>query len=100
MKKGWGRLDFSEEVEIKTLRRLFDTLQLQIVTTIETRNALHESSEFELHKLSSKKPGLLEEVAAAQIQAIATEIVQLESQAEKLDAEISELTGANEPPIK
>lgn len=100
LKKDWGRLDFSEEVEIRTLRRLFDTLQLQIVTTIETRNALHESSEFELYKLSSEKPGLLEELAAAQTQAIAVEIAQLESQAEKLDAEISELTGASEQPIK
>ena len=93
LRQGWVSLDFGDEAELKNLRRLFDTLQLEIVTTLDSRNALHESAEFELCQLCAKTPGLLEEVAAGQIEVIAAEIAQLQAQAGQLEAEIAELTG-------
>lgn len=93
LRQGWVSLDFGEEAELKNLRRLFETLQLEIVTTLDSRNALHESAEFELCQLCAKTPGLLEEVAAGQMEVIAAEIAQLQAQAGQLEAEIAELTG-------
>ncbi len=97
LRQGWTSLDFSDDLEIKTLRKLLATLQLEIVNMIESLNKLHESSEYELYKLSIKQPGLLQRVANEQINAIAAEIVELETEAERLKAEIVELTGADDP---
>lgn len=93
LRAGWSSLKFDDEEESKNLRRLPDTLQLQIVSTMDALNNLRASPEFELHTLNSKKPTMLEEVAAEQSRAIAAEIAELEAKAEKLKAEIIELTG-------
>ena len=93
LRQGWVCLDFGEEAELKNLQRLFDTLQLEIVTTLDSLNTLHESAEFELCQLCAKAPDLLQEVAAGQIEVISAQIVQLHAQAEQLEADIAELTG-------
>lgn len=92
-RQGWGSLDFNDEAELKNLRRLFDTLQLEIVTTLDSLNVLHESAEYELSQLCAQKSALLEEVAASQIELIAAEIAQLQAQGEQLEADIAALTG-------
>lgn len=92
LRQGWVSLDFGDEAVLKNLQRLFDTLQLEIVTTMESRNALHDSAEFELHRLCAQTPGLLEDVAAGQIKVIATEIAELKVQAVQLETDIAELT--------
>lgn len=97
LRHGWVSLDFGEEAELKNLQRLFETLQLEIVTTLKSRNTLHESAEFELCRLCAQTPGLLEEVAAGQIEVRAAEIAQLQAQAEQLEADIAALTGDLEP---
>ena len=99
LRAGWVSLDFGDAGEVRSLHRLLDTLQLEILTTLESLNDLHESPEFTLCQLSAKKPGLLEEVAAAQALALAAEIAQLQAQAEQLNTEIAELTGDNGPAI-
>lgn len=99
LRAGWANLDFEDAAESKNLRRLLDTLQLEIVSTMDLLNELHESPEFELYSLSTKKPTLLEEVAAEQGRELAAEIVELTAMAEKLKADIAELAGENEPVI-
>jgi len=99
LRAGWVSLDFGDAGEVRSLHRLLDTLQLEILTTLESLNDLHESPEFTLCQLSAKKPGLLEEVAAAQALALTAEIAQLQAQAEQLNTEIAELTGGDGPAI-
>ena len=99
LRSGWPSLDFSDAVEAKNLRRLLDTLQLEIVSTIEMINDLRDSPEFELSALSSKNPTLLDEIAAEQSKAIAAELIELTATAEKLKVEITELTGNTDPVI-
>lgn len=99
LRSGWGRLDFCDALESTKLRRLLDTLQIEIVSILDNLNELHESPEFELCQLSAKQPTLLEEVAADQCKSIDAEISELESIAEKLRAEINELIGSGESPI-
>ena len=62
LRAGWASLDFGDAGEVRSLRRLLDTLQLEILTTLESLNDLHESPEFTQCQLSANKPGLLEEV--------------------------------------
>ena len=97
LRQGWASLDFSDAAELTHLRRLLDTLQIDIIALMELLNQLHESAEYELYKLSVTAPEILGEVAAEQAKAIAAEIVTLEAKAEKLANEILELTGEPAP---
>lgn len=96
LRKGWASLDFDDGAEIQSMRRLLDTLQIEILTAMDSLNDLHNSPEFELYQLCARKPSLLDEIAAEQAKVIAAEIAQLESQAAQLQSEISDLVGHSE----
>ena len=98
LRQGWTKLDFADEGELKLMRKLYATLQLEIVNVLEAINHLRESDNFELHSLAEKQPTLLQEVASDQIKAINAEIAELESRAAQLNLEIAELTDRS-PPI-
>ena len=93
LRQGWASLDFSEEVELTQLRRLYETLQLEIITVLETLNQLRESPDYELCQLSEKKPSLLDELAAERAKVLEKESAELEHEAEQLAEEIKELNG-------
>ncbi len=59
-------LDFSDEVELAELRRLYESLQLEIVAVIESLEQLKESAEYELCGIVERRPSVLDEVAAEQ----------------------------------
>lgn len=46
------------------MRRLHETLQLEIIAVLESLNRLRESPDYELRQLSERKPGVLDEQAA------------------------------------
>jgi len=93
LRQGWAKLDFSDEVELAQLRRLYETLQLEIITVIESLNQLRESPEYELCQLSEQKSGVLDELAAERTKLLETESSELEKQADRLAKEIKELNG-------
>lgn len=95
LRQGWASLDFGDVLELKYLRRLYDTLQLEIVSTMDALNELYESRDYTLHRLSAEQPSLLEDVAKDQANTIEAEIAQLKEKAKRLDEEINELTGGN-----
>ncbi len=99
LRQGWTTLDFSDANEIESLRKLLETLQAEIINKIEALNNLHESPDYELYQLSSRQPGLLDETGADLAKTISAEIVQLETEAEKLRSEIAELMETDEVPI-
>jgi DNA polymerase III epsilon subunit-like protein len=99
LRQGWAKLDFSDEVELAQLRRLYETLQLEIISVIESLNQLRESPDYELCRISEQKPGVLEELAAERKKLLEKETAELRQQAEKLAEEIKELTGAEQPQI-
>src|SRR5207245_11597377 len=45
LRQGWATLDFSDEAELAQLRRLHETLQLEISAVLESLNRLRESPE-------------------------------------------------------
>jgi DNA polymerase-3 subunit epsilon len=93
LRQGWASLDFSEEVELAQLRRLYETLQLEIVTVLESLNQLRESPDYELWQLSEKQPDLLNELATERAKVLEKESAELEHEVERLADEIKELNG-------
>jgi DNA polymerase-3 subunit epsilon len=93
LRQGWASLDFSDAAEIGQLRRLYETLQLEIISVIESLNLLRESPDYELCQLSGQKAGVLDELASERARLLDQESAELEKQAERLAGEIKELNG-------
>lgn len=94
LQQGWTSLDFGDVLETKLLKRLYETLQMEIVSTMDALNELYESGDYSLYRLCTEKPNLLEEVAKEQANVIEAEIAQLKETAQRLDEQINELSGA------
>lgn len=93
LRQGWATLDFSDAAELAQLRRLHETLQLEIIAVLESLNRLRESPDYELCQLSERKPGVLDELAAERKKLLEKESGELQQQADKLAEEIRELSG-------
>jgi DNA polymerase-3 subunit epsilon len=93
LRQGWTGLDFSDEVELAELRRLHESLQLEIITVIESLEQLKESAEYELCGIVEQRPGVLDELAAERVKLLEKESAELQQEAEKLANEIKELSG-------
>jgi len=93
LRQGWATLDFSDEAELAQLRRLHETLQLEIIAVLESLNRLRESPDYEHCQISEKKSGVLDELAAERKKLLEKESAELEKQAAKLVEEIKELAG-------
>jgi len=97
LRQGLGSLDFSDEAELAKLRRLYEMLQGRILSLLDALEQLRESGDYELYRLSRKRPEFIQEVAEQQAEAIASEIAELKAEAEQLTQEIEGLTGATDP---
>lgn len=97
LKQGWGHLDFTDSIEAASLRKLFETLQLQIVLMLDALNELRRDARYELHQLSQEREGYLQEVARTHVQALDEEITALALESGALSEEIEMLTGRPAP---
>ena len=94
LRQGWAALDFGEEREIAQLRRLWESLELEIIRVLEAINALKESPDYELHRLTSQTPAFFDETVRRHVASLEKEVATLESEAVELAKEIEELTEA------
>ena len=85
---------FSSRIEIAQLRKLLESLELEILRVIEESDRLHESPEFELYELTAKNAEMFEEIVCKQTALLEKEIVDLTNEAERLSKEIAALTHA------
>jgi len=92
LRQGWTALDFSDEAELSQLRKLYESLQLEIIEVLEQLNRLRESPDYELCQISEKKPGMLDELATERKKLLEKESAELEKQASQLAEEIKELS--------
>ena len=97
LRQGWASLDFREEEQVARLRKLWESLELEILSVLEAINRLRESADFELYELTAKQPEMLDRVVAKQVAGLEKEISELASEAERLGKEIEELTGKAAP---
>jgi predicted transcriptional regulator len=80
-------------VDLAQLRRLHETLQMEIIAVLEALNQLRESPDYELCQISEQKPGVLDELAAERKKVLEIESAELETLASRLEEEIKELSG-------
>ncbi|MDE3067964.1 MAG: J domain-containing protein [Verrucomicrobiota bacterium] len=113
LRQGWTGLDFSDspreiggaarggvegvisrgEVELAELRRLRESLHLEIIAVIESLEQLKESAEYELCGIAEQRPGVLDELAEERTKLLEQDSAELQQEAEKLAEEIRELSG-------
>ncbi len=77
LRQGWASLDFREEEQVARLRKLWESLELEILSVLEATNRLRESPDFELYALTAKQPEMLDGVVAKQIALLEKEISRL-----------------------
>ena len=99
LRQGWAALDFGEERELAQLRRLWESIELEIIRVLEAGNALKESPDCELHRLTTQTPAFFDETVKRHVESLEKELTLLESQADELVKEIEELTGEAVPGI-
>jgi DNA polymerase III epsilon subunit-like protein len=92
-KLGGGRIDLSEETEVNQLRRLYESLQAQILELLESIDELRSDPKYELSQLAARRPNYLNDVAEDYRKQIDLECEILEAESEALALEIQELTG-------
>ena len=93
-RNNFGSLDFSDELQVGKLRNLLASLEAELLNVIERRNEMLESTEFELYKLSTIDPQIVQRAAREHSAAIDLDIQELTLEASCLEQEIAELTGA------
>jgi DNA polymerase III epsilon subunit-like protein len=93
-KIGAGLIDLSDEAELEKLKRLYESIQAQILEMLESLDELRSDPKYELSQLSARRPNYLEEVASEYRGKIEIECMDLERQASDLAGQIEELTGA------
>ena len=94
-RQGWAALDFGEEREIAQLRRLWTRIELEIIRVLEAGNALKESPDYELHRLTTQTPAFFDETVKRHVESLEKEVAVLEGEAEELAKEIKGLTGGS-----
>ena len=99
LRQGWAALDFGEERELAQLRRLWESIELEIIRVLEAGNALKESPDCELHRLTTQTPAFFDETVKRHVESLEKELTLRESQADELVKEIEELTGEAVPGI-
>jgi hypothetical protein len=85
-----------EERELAQLRRLVDSIELEIIRVLEAGNALKESPDYELHRLTTQTPAFFDETVGRHVESLERELAALESEAAALAKEIEELSGEAE----
>ena len=88
---GWIDLEFGEERDLKSMRKLYTTLQAEIMDIIGLLSALRESPDYELVVLEQRQPGIVKKVTSDQIEAMEAEAALLAEEAKHLKQEIDEL---------
>jgi len=93
-KIGAGKIDLTDDGEIGKLRRLYESIQAQILTMLESIDELRLDPKYELSQLCARRPEYLEEVAAQYRTQLEDECNGLEREAAELAEQIEELTGS------
>ena len=110
LRQGWAALDFQEEREIAQLRRLWESrfdrlkalslskgIELEIIRVLDAINALKESPDYELHRLTTQTPAFFDEAVNRHVEDLEKELATLATQADELAKEIEELIGEAAP---
>ena len=91
LRQGWASLEFGDSEQVGQLRRLWESIELEIVRVLEALNALRESPDYELHRLTARSPAFFDETVGRHLASLGVEIAGLAGHACGLEREIAEL---------
>jgi DNA polymerase-3 subunit epsilon len=92
-REGWGALDIARDDQVEDFRKLYEAIEIEIVTRLDAIAKLRESPDYELMTMCRAKPEMLDRIAEDRTRALDAEIEKLAQEADRLHAEIRELTG-------
>ena len=92
-RQDWGQLDIDDDDDPARLTRVYEGLQAQILSVLDSLNALHASHAFDLHRRVESAPEVLDQIVEEQRKLLDEEIEALLLDAHQLGEEIEELTG-------
>jgi DNA polymerase III epsilon subunit-like protein len=92
-RQGWASVTLDGGEGLRDLRSLYEHLQVRILELIEELNDLRSSPDYELYAFAETDATLIERVVSAQRGEFESEISTLQSEADRLAAEIEELVG-------
>ena len=75
------------------MRRLWESIELEIIRVLEAINQLKDSPDYELHRLTTQSPAFFDETVRRHVESLEKELSTLQTQADELAQEIKELTG-------
>ena len=98
LRQGWTAIELGDTDELDQLQKLFNSLEAEIIAVIEATDALKESPDYELYRVTELEPEVFERVMEQQLADIEKELAELKTKAERLKKEIAELGGADVVP--
>jgi DNA polymerase-3 subunit epsilon len=99
LRQGWASLDFRDDEQVSRLRKLLESLEIEIARVIEATKQLHISAQFELYAIIEREPKMFDTVVARQIEQLEAERAKLTAEARKLAEDIETLSGQPVPDI-
>jgi hypothetical protein len=67
LRHGWTAIDLGDSDELKQLQKLFNSLEAEIIAVIEATDALKESPDYELYRITEREPEVFERGVERQI---------------------------------
>ncbi len=92
LEQGGSAMDFKEVEELAQLKRLHETLQKEFATVTESLKELRASPDYELCQRAGHQPKMVDELAAERAKQLELENTELETEAERLAAEIKKVS--------
>lgn len=93
-KIGAGAIDLTDEEELGKLKKLYESIQIQIVAMLESIDQLRLDPKYELSQLAARRPDYLDDVSEKYREEIIKECDLLEKEAKALAEQIEYLNGA------
>jgi len=92
-KQGWEEIGIRDGVNAANLRKLYEEIELEIVSRIEALNLLRNTSDYHLLMYCRNNPDRLIEVSQQRIEVLNKQIRDYKVDSERLKNEIEEITG-------
>lgn len=95
-RQGWTAIELGDSDELDQLQKLFNSLEAEIIAVIEATDALKDSPDYELYRMTEQKPDVFDRIIEQLIAGMDDELNTLKTEAEALAREIAELSGVDD----
>lgn len=90
-RQGWAEITLNEEIDAKSLQRMFESLQARLLEIMELFDSLQQSPEHQLHLLLTESPALFDSTVASYKRTLQSDISEIKSDLSTVEIEINAL---------